>query len=169
MFGHPGKKLMFMGAELGQWREWNHDDSLDWHLLDSPRHAGLQRWVRDLNHVYQHEPSLHQVDFEGTGFSWIDCNDNENSVISLLRRARDPHDFTVMAVNFTPVARPCYRIGVPAAGWYRELLNSDAAIYGGSDTGNGGGVMAEPIPDHGFDHSISLVVPPLGFVLLKLA
>ena len=106
MYGHPGKKLMFMGCEIGQWREWNHDASLDWHLLEEPMHRGLQRWVRDLNHTYQKEASLHQVDFEGAGYSWIDCNDNENSVVSMIRRARDPHDFTVIVVNFTPVPRP---------------------------------------------------------------
>jgi 1,4-alpha-glucan branching enzyme len=167
MYGHPGKKLLFMGAELGQWREWNHDASLDWHLLDEPLHAGLQRWVRDLNLTYQHERSLHAVDFEGAGFSWIDCNDNENSVISFIRRARDPRDFTVLVVNFTPVPRPAYRIGVPEAGWYREVLNSDAELYGGSNMGNGGGVHSEPVPDHGHEQSLSLVVPPLGFVLLK--
>jgi 1,4-alpha-glucan branching enzyme len=167
MFGHPGKKLMFMGAEFGQWREWNFDASLDWHLLGDPMHAGLRRWVQDLNHVYQRERSLHEVDFEAAGFSWIDCNDNENSVVSMIRKARDPEDFTVMAANFTPVPRPGYRIGVPAGGWYRELLNSDAEMYGGSNLGNGGGLAAEAIPAHGFDHSLSLTVPPLGFVLLK--
>jgi 1,4-alpha-glucan branching enzyme len=167
MYGHPGKKLLFMGAELGQWREWNHDTSLDWHLLDDPLHRGLQRWVRDLNRVYQREPSLHQVDFEGSGFSWIDCNDNENSIVSLVRRARNPNDFTVVLANFTPVPRPEYRIGVPEAGWYRELLNSDAALYGGSNMGNSGGIMTEPVPSHGFDQSIKLTVPPLGFLLLK--
>jgi 1,4-alpha-glucan branching enzyme len=167
MFGHPGKKLMFMGAEFGQWREWNYDSSLDWHLLDDEMHGGLRRWVQDLNHTYQREPSLHQVDFEGTGFSWIDCNDNENSVISMVRKARDPHDFTVMVANFTPVPRDVYTIGVPAGGWYRELLNSDAAMYGGGNMGNGGGVIAEAEPSHGFEYSLNLVVPPLGFVLLK--
>jgi 1,4-alpha-glucan branching enzyme len=105
-FGHPGKKLIFMGGEFGQWREWNHDESLDWHLLDNPMHDGMRRWVGDLNRVYRSERSLHEVDFEGAGFSWIDCLDNENSVVSLLRRARDPRDFTVMVVNFTPVPRP---------------------------------------------------------------
>ncbi len=168
MFGHPGKKLMFMGAEFGQWREWNYDASLDWHLLEEPMHAGLRRWVQDLNRVYQHERSLHEVDFEGTGFSWIDCNDNENSVVSMIRTARNPEDFTVMAVNFTPIPRPEYRIGVPAGGWYRELLNSDAEMYGGSNLGNAGGLGAEAVPSHGFEHSISLTVPPLGFVMLKL-
>jgi 1,4-alpha-glucan branching enzyme len=167
MYSHPGKKLMFMGCEFGQWREWNNDTSLDWHLLQDRMHDGLRNWVKDLNHIYQQERSLYEVDFEGSGFSWIDCNDNENSVISSLRRARDSHDFTVHLANFTPVPREQYRVGVPEDGWYRELLNSDAAIYGGSNLGNGGGVQAEPIPAHGFDHSISLTVPPLGFVMLK--
>jgi 1,4-alpha-glucan branching enzyme len=167
MFGHPGKKLMFMGAEFGQWREWNYDASLDWHLLDEPMHAGLRRWVQDLNRVYQQERSLHEVDFEASGFSWIDCNDNENSIVSMIRKARHADDFTVMAANFTPLSRPAYRIGVPAGGWYREILNSDGEMYGGSNVGNGGGVAAEDIPAHGFNHSLSLVVPPLGFVMLK--
>jgi 1,4-alpha-glucan branching enzyme len=167
MFGHPGKKLMFMGGEFGQWREWNHDASLDWNLLEEPMHRGLRRWVRDLNQVYQHEAALHEVDFDGAGFSWIDCNDNENSVVSLIRRARDPNDFCIVVANFTPVPRAAYRIGVPEGGWYRELLNSDGAIYGGGDVGNAGGILAEPIPAHGFDYSISLLVPPLGFLLLK--
>jgi 1,4-alpha-glucan branching enzyme len=167
MYGHPGKKLMFMGCEFGQWREWNHDDSLDWHLLEEPMHRGMRRWVQDLNHTYQRERSLHEVDFEGSGFTWIDCNDNENSVISMIRRARDPQDFTVMLVNFTPVPRLAYRIGVPAWGWYRELLNSDGEMYGGSNMGNGGGVHTEPIAAHGYDQSLSVIVPPLGFVLFK--
>jgi 1,4-alpha-glucan branching enzyme len=169
MFGHPGKKLMFMGCEFGQWWEWNHDSSLDWHLLHDRMHDGLRRWVQDLNRTHQQERSLHQVDFEGTGFSWIDCNDNENSVLSLIRRARDPHDFTVVVAGFTPVPRLDYRIGVPEPGWYRELLNSDSEIYGGSNLGNGGGVPSEPEPAHGFDHSIRVTVPPLGFVLFKKA
>jgi 1,4-alpha-glucan branching enzyme len=167
MYGHPGKKLMFMGSEFGQWREWNYDASLDWHLLDEPMHRGMRTWVQDLNYTYQRERSLHEVDFEGAGFSWIDCNDNENSVVSMIRRARNPHDFTVMLVNFTPVPRPGYRVGVPQAGWYRELLNSDGAMYGGSNMGNGGGVHTEPIPSHGYEQSLTVVVPPLGFVLLK--
>ena len=167
MFGHPGKKLMFMGCEFGQWREWNYDDSLDWHLLDDPMHAGLRRWVQDLNRVYQHEPSLHEMDFEAAGFCWIDCNDNENSIVSFVRRARDPKDFTVAAANLTPVPREAYRIGVPEGGWYRELLNSDGAMYGGGNIGNAGGVHAQWGPMHGFDYSLTLTVPPLGFVLLK--
>jgi 1,4-alpha-glucan branching enzyme len=167
MFGHPGKKLMFMGGEFGQWREWDHDSSLDWHLLGEPLHEGLQRWVRDLNATYRREPSLHQVDFEGQGFSWIDCHDSDHSVVSLMRRARDPKDFTVMVVNFTPVPRSGYRIGVPEPGWYREVLNSDASPYGGSNVGNSGGIQSEPMAAHGHGQSLSLVVPPLGFVLLK--
>ena len=130
-------------------------------------HEGLRRWVQDLNHTYQRERSLHEVDFDGSGFRWIDCNDNENSVVSLVRRARDPQDFTVIVANFTPVPRPAYRVGVPEAGWYRELLNSDGAPYGGSNIGNAGGANADALPMHGFDYSISLVLPPLGFVLLK--
>jgi 1,4-alpha-glucan branching enzyme len=167
MFGHPGKKLMFMGSEFGQWREWNVDSSLDWHLLGDPMHQGLLRWVRDVNHTYQREASMHQVDFEPAGFAWIDCNDNDNSVISMIRRARDPQDFTVMLANFTPVPRPGYRIGVPAGGWYRELLNSDGELYGGGNVGNGGGAMADDQPSHGFSHSLTVTVPPLGFVLFK--
>jgi 1,4-alpha-glucan branching enzyme len=166
MYGHPGKKLLFMGSEFGQWREWNHDAGLDWDLLGHPMHQGLQRWVTDLNRVYQQEKSLHQMD-DGPGFSWIDCNDNGNSVISFIRRAKDPAEVTVMLANFTPVPRPGYRIGVPHAGWYRELLNSDASFYGGSGIGNLGGVMTEPVASHGYGQSLSLVVPPLGFVMLK--
>ena len=167
MFSHPGKKLMFMGAEFGQWREWSHDSSLDWHLLQDRMHDGLRLWIQDLNRTYQHERSLHEVDFEGGGFSWIDCNDNENSVISMLRRSRDPRDFTVQLANFTPVPRPLYRVGVPEPGYYREILNSDAEQYGGSNLGNAGGVHSEPAPMHGFEHSISLIIPPLGFLMLK--
>jgi 1,4-alpha-glucan branching enzyme len=167
MYGHPGKKLLFMGGEFGQWREWNYDSSLDWHLLDDPLHDGLRRWVQDLNHTYQRERSLHEVDFEPAGFRWIDCNDNENSVVSFVRRARDPHDFSVIVANFTPVPRPGYRIGVPEGGWYRELLNSDGAMYGGSNMGNGGGVNADGGPLHGFDCSLTLTVPPMGCVILK--
>jgi 1,4-alpha-glucan branching enzyme len=167
MYSHPGKKLMFMGCEIGQWREWNYNTSLDWHLLDFAEHRGLQQWVRDLNAVYRREPSLYQVDFEGTGFGWIDCQDNENSIVSFMRRAKDPGDFTVTLVNFTPVPRPAYRIGVPEAGYYRELLNSDAALYGGSNMGNSGGVHTEPTPSHGYEQSMTVTIPPLGFLLLK--
>ena len=168
MFGHPGKKLMFMGNEIGQRREWDCDGSLDWRVLDDPLHAGLRRWVRDVNHTYQRERSLHEVDFDASGFSWVDCNDSENSVVSMIRRAKDPEDFTVIVANFTPVPRDDYRIGVPAAGWYGELLNSDAELYGGGNVGNGGGVATEPVAAHGFAQSVRLIAPPLGLVFLKL-
>jgi 1,4-alpha-glucan branching enzyme len=156
-----------MGSEFGQWREWNHDGSLDWHLLDDPRHAALRRYVQDLNARYQAEPALHQVDYEPEGFRWVDCNDNENSVVSMVRFAHDRDDFIVAIFNWTPVPRADYRIGVPAPGWYGEILNSDSALYGGSNVGNGGGLQSEPVAAHGFDQSLRLIVPPLGCLLLK--
>jgi 1,4-alpha-glucan branching enzyme len=165
---HPGKKLLFMGSEFGVWREWNHDDSLDWSLLDHPRHAGLQRFVRDLNALYKREPSLHEVDFDAYGFEWIDCNDHESSVVSLIRRAADPDDFLVAVLNWTPVVREGYRVGVPEPGFYAELLNSDAGVYGGSNAGNAGGADTEPIPAHGHPQSLRLTLPPLGAVILKV-
>jgi 1,4-alpha-glucan branching enzyme len=167
MYGHPGKKLLFMGDEFGQWREWNHDRSLDWHLLDDPAHAALRHYVQDLNTLYRAEPALYQADFDPAGFRWIDCNDNENSVLSIVRYARDRRESVVIVFNFTPVPRAEYRIGVPDAAWYVELLNSDAAIYGGGNVGNGGGVATEPIPAHGFEQSLRLTVPPLGCLFLK--
>jgi 1,4-alpha-glucan branching enzyme len=166
-YGHPGKKLLFMGSEFGQWREWNHDRSLDWHLIDQPLHAGLQAWVRDLNALYAREPSLYEVDVAPAGFQWIDCNDVENSVISFVRRAKDPEDFTVVVLNFTPVPRERYRVGVPRPGVYGELLNSDSAIYGGSNVGNGGVLESEPSPAHGWDESLRLTLPPLSCLILK--
>jgi 1,4-alpha-glucan branching enzyme len=167
MFAHPGKKLLFMGDEIGQWREWNHDWQLDWEVLGEPRHAGLQRWVHDLNRVYKDEPSLWEADHEQAGFAWIDCHDHEHSVIALIRRAANPADFTLAVVNFTPVPRHEYRLGVPEAGVYRELLNSDSEVYGGSNLGNAGLVTSEDRLSHGHPYSLSLIVPPLGFVLLK--
>jgi 1,4-alpha-glucan branching enzyme len=167
MFGHPGKKLLFMGSEFGQWVEWNHDTSLDWHLLPEPWHAGIQRWVRDLLTTYRGEPALYQVDHDPGGFEWIDCSDFENSILAILRRARDPGDHLIIVVNFTPVVRLDYRIGVPEAGLYRELLNSDAAIYGGSNMGNAGMVQASPEPAHGRPASLRLTLPPLGCLFLK--
>jgi 1,4-alpha-glucan branching enzyme len=167
MYGHPGKKLLFMGAEFGQWREWNHDRSLDWHLLDDPAHAAIRRYVQDLNRHYQAEPALYEADYDPAGFQWIDCNDSENSVVSLVRFSRDRRDAVVMVFNFTPVVRAEYRIGVPQAGFYAELLNSDASIYGGGNVGNAGGVDSEPAASHGFEQSLRLTVPPLGCLLLK--
>jgi 1,4-alpha-glucan branching enzyme len=166
MFAHPGKKLLFMGCEIGQWREWNHDRQLDWDVLGDPAHAGLQRWVRDLNRTYAWDPSLWQVDFEPRGFAWIDVHDNENSVVSFVRYADDPANASVTVVNFTPLPRHDYRIGVPRAGAYREVLNSDAAIYGGSDVRNGV-LQTSDQPSHGYPASLTLTAPPLGFVLLK--
>jgi 1,4-alpha-glucan branching enzyme len=167
LFAHPGKKLMFMGSEFGQRHEWNHDTSLNWAELDHPLHQGVQRWVRDLNAAYRREPSLHEVDFDGGGFAWVDCHDADNSVVSLLRKARNQADFTLAVVNFTPVPRTDYAVGVPDTGWYREVLNSDAETYGGSGVGNRGGVAADGPPAHGLAQSIRLTVPPLGFLLLK--
>ena len=169
MYGHPGKKLMFMGAEFGQGREWDYDQSLDWHLLDERLHGGLRTYVRDLNRAYAVERALHEVDFEPSGFEWIDCNDSEHSVVSFIRRARDRQEFVVLVLNFTPIARDGYRVGVPAAGGYAELINSDAEVYGGSNVGNGGMVFTEPIPAHGHATSLRLVLPPLGCLLLKPA
>ena len=167
MYAHPGKKLMFMGGEFGQGREWDHDQSLDWHLLGEPLHLSLQQYVRDLNRVYAAEPALHEVDFDPAGFQWIDCNDSDNSVTSLIRKSKDGREFVAAVVNFTPVPREGYRIGVPEHGVYRELINSDAEVYGGSNVGNGGAIAADPIPSHGYEYSLSLVLPPLGFLLLK--
>ncbi len=169
MVAHPGKKLIFMGGEFGQWREWSHDHSLDWHLLDEAPHQGIRRWLQDVIALYRAEPALYAGDFDPERFRWIDCNDNENSVVSFVRYARNRSDFLAVVLNFTPVPREAYRIGVPAPGWYRELLNSDAALYGGSNMGNGGGTGTEPVPAHGFPQSLSLTVPPLGCLLLKQA
>jgi 1,4-alpha-glucan branching enzyme len=169
MYAHPGKKLMFMGMEFGQRSEWSHDRSLDWHLLDDPLHGGLRAFVRDLNRAYAAEPALHQCDFESAGFQWIDCNDSDNSVVSLIRKASNHEDFVVAILNFTPVPRHGYVIGVPAAASYTELLNSDAAAYGGSNAGNGGTVVPDAIASHGFEQSLRLTLPPLGFLLLKPA
>jgi 1,4-alpha-glucan branching enzyme len=167
MYAHPGKKLMFMGCEFGQGREWNYDQSLDWHALDYPLHQGIRLFVQDLNRIYRSEPSLFDLDFEGSGFHWIDCNDSENSVVSFIRRAKDGSDHLVAIVNFTPVPRDGYVIGVPEAGAYLELVNSDGDVYGGSNVGNGGAIFTEPIASHGYEQSLRLVLPPLGFLLLK--
>jgi 1,4-alpha-glucan branching enzyme len=167
MYGHPGKKLLFMGCEFGQWREWNHDESLDWHLAGEASHAGLSRYVQTLNGLYRAEPALYECDYDPSGFRWIDCHDNENSVISMVRFARDRRDFVAMVFNFTPVPRDGYRIGVPEPGYYTEILNSDSHLFGGSNAGNAGGIHTESGPAHGFDQSVRLTVPPLGCLFLK--
>ncbi|HET8700193.1 MAG TPA: alpha amylase C-terminal domain-containing protein, partial [Nitrococcus sp.] len=169
MWAHPGKKLLFMGGELGQAREWSHDTSLDWPLLERPLNQRLRRWLQDLNRCYREEPALYQIDFEPGGFQWIDAQDWEKSVISFVRRGRDPADCLLVVCNFTPVERTNYRVGVPCGGWWREILNSDAELYGGSGWGNLGGLEAAPVPQHGQYHSLPLTLPPLGVVYLKPA
>ena len=166
MWAQPGKKLLFMGGEFGQWAEWNHESSLDWHLLDYQSHSGVQRLVQDLNRLYREERALHELDFDPAGFEWIDANDSAASVLTFLRRSRDGEP-VVAAFNFTPVARMNYRVGVPHGGHWREVLNSDSAHYGGSGHGNLGGVEAAPAPLHGRPYSVTLTLPPLAAVLLR--
>ena len=166
-FGHPGKKLMFMGDEFGQRVEWNHDAALDWQLTDQPLHAGLLRWVRDLNRLYHDAPPLHQYDSDPAGFAWIDCNDHARSVVSFIRRGFRPDDTVLFVCNFTPVPRLDEPVGVPAGGYWREVLNSDAREYGGSGVGNAGGVAAEQVPHHGRPYRLRLAAPPLGVVVLR--
>lgn len=167
MYGHPGKKLLFMGGEFGQWKEWNHDESLQWHVLQYRFHRGLQRWVRDLNHLYRTEPALHELDFSTEGFEWIDFHDREHSIISFIRKGRGTDSTILVVCNFTPVPRYNYRIGVPRAGLWKELLNSDAEVYGGSGHGNLGGIRTESVPEQGHNHSLSMTLPPLGIIFLK--
>ena len=167
MFGHPGKKLLFMGGEFGQWSEWNHDGSLEWHLLQAPLHAGLQRWVRDLNTAYRGQPALYQRDFEAGGFTWVDCSDFQRSVISFLRRGQNPDDQLLFVCNFTPVVRANYRVGVPQHGSWNEILNSDAPLYGGSGQGNFGGLQAAPLPVHGQSFSLNMTLPPLAVLVFR--
>jgi 1,4-alpha-glucan branching enzyme len=166
MWCHPGKKLLFMGSEFGQWQEWNFDESLQWHLLQWDSHRGVSRAVADLNQLLQHEAALHTVDFDGSGFEWIDCHNWQESVLAFVRRGREPNEFVVVVCNFTPVPRPGYRLGVPAAGSYAEKFNSDAARYGGSDVVNLLPLASQPVPHHGREHSIVLTVPPLAAVVL---
>lgn len=167
MYAQPGKKLLFMGGEFGQWHEWNHDASLDWHLLAYPSHAGLQRWVEDLNRLYRGEPTLHQKDCDSAGFSWVDCNDSEHSTLSFLRKGQSSNDILLVVCNFTPVPRLNYRVGVPRGGFWREVLNSDAENYGGSQQGNMGGFEASPVSSHGHFHSLNLTLPPLAITFFK--
>jgi 1,4-alpha-glucan branching enzyme len=169
LFGHPGKKLLFMGSEFGQWPEWNHDRGLEWSYADAPPHNGIRRLTADLNRMYRSEPALYELDFDPAGFQWIDCNDNENSVVSFLRRARDGRETVVVVLNLTPVVRRDYVVGVPEEGAYRELINTDAEIYGGSNQGNGGEVLSRPVPAHGHLHRLELTLPPLSALYLKRA
>ena len=168
MWTQPGKKLLFMGGEFGQWREWDHNSSLDWHLLEYDPHKGLQTLVRDLNHLYRATPALHRLDSEPAGFEWIEPNDIENSVLSWLRRSDDPDEPPALIVsNLTPVPRADYRLGVPVGGYWAELLNTDAPVYGGSGVGNAGGVTAEDREAHGRPWSLTLMLPPLATLILR--
>jgi 1,4-alpha-glucan branching enzyme len=167
MWAQPGKKLLFMGGELAQGREWSHERSLDWHLLGLERHAGVQRWVRDLNRVLRENPALHVNDFDPSGFEWVDCTDAESSVISLLRKGRPGDPEILVVLNFTPIPRQSYRIGVPRPGFWREILNGDAQHYGGSGWGNLGGQEAAPVGAHGRLYSLALTLPPLSALFFR--
>ena len=166
MWGHPGKKLLFMGGEFAQRREWQHDESLEWQVLQYPLHAGMQRWVRDLNRLYRDTPALYELDFSPEGFEWVDCNDSESSVITFLRKDRNKGGVVLVVCNFTPLVRENYRVGVPRGGVWHERLNSDAPVYGGSGQGNLGAVEAAPLASHGHYHSLTLRLPPLGVLFL---
>jgi 1,4-alpha-glucan branching enzyme len=167
MWAHPGKKLLFMGGEFGQRREWTHEDSLEWHVLRYPLHEGLQRWVADLNRVYKDNPALHRKDFSTDGFRWVQRGDWEQSVLSFLRLAEEGTPPVLAVCNFTPVPRHNYRVGVPRGGYWRELLNSDAGVYGGGGLGNQGGADAAPMPYEDYSHSLTLTLPPLAVVFFK--
>ncbi len=172
MFAQPGKKLLFMGGEFGQWREWNHDTSLDWHLFaDGSQHARMAMCVGELNHLYQRERALHELDSDGRGFEWVEANDAEYSALVFLRKAADDADRVLIVCNFTPMPRYNYRVGVdgPAGGAWREIYNSDATVFGGSGHGNGGRVPVTPVPWHGRSASLNLTLPPLGALFLKPA
>ena len=167
LFAHPGKKLMFMGTEFAQEREWNSDISLDWHMLGDPLHLGVQRLVRDLNVLYRSTPALYGQDCEPEGFEWIDCNDSDQSIVSFLRKAKDGSGSVAVVFNFTPVIRPHYRLGVPSGGFWQERLNTDAERYGGANVGNAGGLEASHEPMHGRPFSLTLMLPPFAAVMLE--
>jgi 1,4-alpha-glucan branching enzyme len=166
LYAQPGKKLLFMGGEFGQGLEWSHDRSLDWHLLEVDLHAGVQAWVEDLNHLYRELPALHALDCAPAGFEWVDCHDADKSVLSFLRRGAADDPVVLVVLNFTPVPRTNHRLGVPLAGRWREVLNSDAPRYAGTGWGNFGGVEAAPVPEHGRPCSVTLTLPPLGALFL---
>ena len=167
LYAHPGKKLMFMGNEFGQRSEWNHSTSLEWHVLEYPFHSGVQRCVKDLNRLYRDEPALHELDGDWHGFEWVDCNDAAANVVSFLRLSGDPSETVLIVCNFAPVVRPDYRVGVPQGGRWREIFNSDAAVYGGGNVGNLGAIQSEDSSTHGRPATVSLTLPPLGVVMLK--
>jgi 1,4-alpha-glucan branching enzyme len=167
MYAQPAKKLLFMGGEFGQWNEWYHEESLDWHLLEFPPHAGLQRWVKELNRTYRTEKALYELDFDPAGFEWIDCNDTQQSTLSLIRKSRSTSEIILVILNFTPTPRYNYQVGAPRGGLWQEILNSDAEEYGGSGHGNFGGIEAVPVEIHGRPYSLKLTLPPLGAVFFK--
>jgi 1,4-alpha-glucan branching enzyme len=167
MYAQPAKKLLFMGGEFGQWSEWYHEESLDWQLLEFPLHAGLQRWVKELNRTYRTEKALYELDFDPAGFEWIDCNDTQQSTLSLFRKSRSTSEIILVVLNFTPTPRYNYQVGAPRGGLWQEILNSDAEEYGGSGHGNFGGIDAVPIEIHGRPYSLKLTLPPLGAVFFK--
>jgi 1,4-alpha-glucan branching enzyme len=167
MYGHPGKKLLFMGSEIGQYEEWDYNSSLRWELLEFEPHRKLQTLVRELNRLYRAQPALYQIDTHWSGFEWVDFHDVDHSIISFLRRAEDPDDFLLFCCNFTPVPHHRYRVGVPAESLYEEIFNTDAEMFGGSNLGNGGRVASQPIKMHGRPHSLSLTLPPLAVVVFK--
>ncbi|MEM7678293.1 MAG: alpha amylase C-terminal domain-containing protein, partial [Myxococcota bacterium] len=166
MYTQPGKKLLFMGGEFGQWSEWNQERSLDWHLLEMPLNAGLMQLVGDLNRLYQEEPSLHELDVDPKGFDWVDCSDADNSILVYQRydRQRSP---ILMIMNYTPLVRHAYRVGVPVSGRWNERINTDADVYGGSGVGNGCALLTEPVAMHGFEQSVCVTIPPLGALILQ--
>jgi 1,4-alpha-glucan branching enzyme len=167
MYAQPGKKLLFMGDEFGQWNEWYHESGLDWALLDDPFHKGIQCLVTDLNRIYRSEPALHELEFDGKGFEWIDCNDSEQSSLTLVRRGVSDENVLIAAFNFTPVPRQKYRVGAPMGGFWKEILNSDAPVYGGSGQGNLGRAESQPVSFHGRPYSLEITLPPLAAVFFK--
>ncbi|MDZ4230933.1 MAG: 1,4-alpha-glucan branching protein GlgB, partial [Dehalococcoidales bacterium] len=167
MYTQPGKKLLFMGTELGQWSEWNHDGSLDWYLLEYQPHAQVQQWLKTLNQVYRNEPALHEVDFDPAGFEWVDASDALQSIISFIRKGKSTGDILLVIGNFTPMTHFNYRVGVPRGGSWTEILNSDAGEYGGSGQGNPATVEAQEIPTHGRPYSLEITVPPLAVTFFK--
>jgi len=167
MWAHPGKKLLFMGGEFGQRREWTHDGEVEWWVTGMPEHGGMQRWIADLNRLYRAEPALYEVDFAHEGFEWVDCSDTESSVVAFLRKPRKGGPVLLVACNFTPLPRPNYVLGVPTGGVWQEVLNSDARDYGGAGWGNLGGAEAAPVGAHGRPYSLTLTLPPLGVVYMK--
>jgi 1,4-alpha-glucan branching enzyme len=167
MYTHPGKKLLFMGSEIGQYEEWNQASAVPWGLLEFDYHRKLQSFARELNQFYRQNRALYQVDFHYSGFEWIDFHDVENSVIAFLRRAADPNDFLLLCCNFTPVVRKGYDFGVPAAGIYDEVFNTDAECFGGGNVINAGGIPSRPVERHGRPHSISITLPPLAVIAFR--